>query len=210
MCIIAVKPAGVVIDEEAKKWLRNGASNNTHGAGLMYSDGEVVHYNKGWGREDKTKTIKCFIKYAASIPAEYPMVIHFRNASSEPKDAGNTHPIPLFLGDEALRKTEGTCDIALVHNGVVDEWSKKRNRDYPYSDTQMLARKLNDMGIEAEDVPDELWRNYTIRDPGARDNRYVVMTPTALDVVGDFIEVDEGWLFSNNYYTESDMRPKHS
>ena len=205
MCIIAVKPAGVTIDDTAKEWLRNGGEKNQDGAGLMYSDGNVVHYNKGWEYEDKSKR---FIERAASIPAKYPMVIHFRNASpGTPKKAGNTHPIPLFCGDAALLQTEGKCDIALVHNGNVTELLKENtssdNCDRSYSDTQMLAKELKDRDIKVEKVPDELLRKYTVRTKN-KDNRYAVMTPTALHVIGDFIAEKNGWLFSNG-----DYRSKH-
>ena len=213
MCIIAVKPAGITIDDTAKEWLRNGGEKNQDGAGLMYSDGSVVHYNKGWEYEDKSKR---FIERAASIPAKYPMVIHFRNASpGTPRKPGNTHPIPLFDGsdgphrdhvpncDDILLRTKGTCYIALVHNGNVTELLKENTLSDTYSDTQMLAKELKNRGIEAEKVPDELLRKYTVRTKN-KDNRYAVMTPTALHVIGDFIAEKNGWLFSNG-----DYRSKH-
>lgn len=188
MCIIAVKPSGIKVDDLAKFWLRNCAESNPDGAGIMYTDWENVHYHKGFMG---LKAIEKTLEYAESLPSEYPMVFHYRIATHGRVNPGTTHPFPLFGDEESVVQTHGVAPCAIVHNGIISRMPK--NEDF--SDTQLLVKRINKIpNISAEQVPDILHL--------VGGGSYCVLSPTRVTLVGGF-EEDKGWYFSNMSYKYS-------
>ena len=185
MCVIAVKPSGVEVDDLAKFWLQNCAAGNPDGAGIMYTDWENVHYHKGFmGPKALEKTLE----YAEAIPSEYPVVFHYRIATHGQVNPGTTHPFPLFGDEGSVCATKGLASGALVHNGIISRMPKSAE----FSDTQLLVKRINQIpNISVEQVPDILHL--------IGGGSYCVMSPTKVTLVGIF-EEDNGWYFSNMSY----------
>ena len=189
MCIIAVRPQGYEMDDMAREWLESCATWNDDGAGIMYTDGEKVYWHKGFMGED---AISKTIEYAENIPAEFPMVLHYRIGTHGSINPATTHPFPLFCDDDMLKFTSGEADAVLAHNGIISQMPQSKE----FSDTQMLIRHLNMIpDISAEQVP-------SILPMLGGHNLYALMTPRGVTTVGDFIEEKNGWLFSNGTYAE--------
>ena len=193
MCIIAVRPQGYEMDEKAREWLTSCAMYNSDGAGIMYTDGDKVYWHKGFMGED---AIDKTIEYAESIPSEYPMVLHYRIGTHGSINPATTHPFPLFCDDDMLKFTSGEADVVLAHNGIISQMPSSKE----YSDTQMMIRYLNMIpNLSAEQIP-------SILPMLGGHNLYALMTPQGVTTVGEFVEEDNGWLFSNSTYVEMRMK----
>ena len=185
MCIIAIRPQGVGMDEQSEHWLENCALTNDDGAGMMYADGNNVYWHKGFMGD---AAIDRMIDYARNIPKEYPMVLHYRIATHGCINPETTHPFPLYKGDDSLTHLIGASQAALVHNGIIQQMPYHIN----YSDTQQLVRYINEMP--------ELGTDYLLNVLNmVGGGLYALMTPNKVHTVGEFIE-DNGWLFSNHDY----------
>ena len=185
MCIIAVKPGGVEIDEQARKWLENCAGANRDGGGLMWSDGDKVHWYKGFmGQDAFEKTLEL----GESLPIDYPIAFHYRIATHGGISRATTHPFSILQGDEGLVKLNGESDVALVHNGIISSMPL----DPTYSDTQMLVRQINDI---PDTEPNQVADIVNVVGGGS----YCVMTKDRVTLIGYFTEEDD-WFFSNSTY----------
>ena len=100
MCIIAIQPKGIVIDEYT---LRNCWENNNDGAGIMYSINGEVHVHK---ELNSFKKFMKFKKYVDSLNVN--CVIHFRISTSGKIDKNNIHPFKV------------NDDLFFCHNGILD------------------------------------------------------------------------------------------
>ena len=194
MCVIAIRPKGVEFDDKCREWIINCAASNPDGAGVMYSDGEQVHWHKGFmGENAAEKTIE----YIEKIPSENQMVLHYRIGTHGKKDEGTTHPFPLWCGDDAVKETEGIAPAVLMHNGIISQMPHKSD----FSDTQQLVQYLNKIPeLNLSQLPYIL----SLTDGGL----YAVLAPNRLITVGDFEEEENGWMFSNNSYLGLRKRAK--
>ena len=185
MCIIAVKPAGVAFDDTAQEWLINCAAANKDGAGVMWTDGNVVNWHKGFMGADAEKRT---LEYARKLPADRAAVFHFRIGTHGKVDARTTHPFPVNSGSKALRALKGKARIVVAHNGIISQMA----RHEMYSDTQQLIRYLNDLSLKAAQLCPVL----ELVDGG----KFAVMTPNTITLVGKFEKESNGWQFSNTSY----------
>lgn len=108
----------VVIESEAGPTLtelRLMESDNPHGAGMAWADGNVVRYRKGMTAG------QCFA-LLKKIPR--PALLHFRWATHGPKVARLTHPFPLGYRAITSTKLKGKAPAVLIHNGVWRDYEK--------------------------------------------------------------------------------------
>lgn len=190
MCIIVAKPKGAKVPK--RKHLRNCELTNRDGIGVMYQ------------REgDKLVTIKKDFHNASAlhkwltnhIQPEDTCVIHFRLATSGKTDFGNRHPFPITRKKEYLRKINMRCKKAVVHNGVLLQYSGHKK----YSDTQKFTLMLlADPHIKEclhEEATQELIEGYI-----GRDKLAILDNEHGLHLIGTFIE-NKGCYYSNSGYT---------
>jgi hypothetical protein len=115
MCIIAVKPSGVVIPP--LQILKNCWENNDNGAGVMYSDNDAVNIRKGFLRWEEFEE---FYKTTFADTERFEkssIVFHFRLATHGSVCAENTHPFPVI--DDNPGGLDITTGLAVMHNGVI-------------------------------------------------------------------------------------------
>lgn len=123
MCVIALKPVDKVV---TKRELKNCFSNNSNGAGMMYSvreNGEnLLCVDKGYFGFRK------FYKHFRMMEALYPdspFILHFRIATSGYISADACHPFMIH------------DDLAFVHNGIFSKMGSIKE-----SDTQEFNRTI--------------------------------------------------------------------
>lgn len=125
---------------------------NSHGAGIAWIDktdkkNPTVRWVKGIDAKE-------VIKMAPKLP--FPLVIHFRIASSGAEVPELTHPFPLSYNAEDW--LEGTCSNGvLFHNGTLTGWradlreavhrSKKMLTGGHWNDTRAMAWLIGNFGM---------------------------------------------------------------
>lgn len=111
MCIIAVKPSHVPMPSDATistMWRRN-----PDGAGFMFAHGGQVYIRKGFMHLDGFK------KALRQIPANVPLVLHFRIATHGGISPGMCHPFPIVDSVKKLKSTTYQTKVGIAHNGII-------------------------------------------------------------------------------------------
>ena len=119
MCIIAMKPEGVVLSD-AK--LYHMWKNNPDGAGFMYAENGKLHIVKG------LMDFQTFIKALNEAGPKRKLVLHFRIRTHGAVKEQMTHPFWI------------TNNLGMVHNGVISKLASETTS--LRSDTAVFAAKL--------------------------------------------------------------------
>jgi predicted glutamine amidotransferase len=119
MCIIAVKPENLLLDDVILKTMWD---NNKDGAGLMYAKDAHLHVIKG------LMTFPEFLQEYNKVKHER-LVLHFRIRTHGKTDAEMTHP---FVVDDSL---------AFAHNGVILGLGDQTHSDTWYFN-EVLIKKM--------------------------------------------------------------------
>lgn len=186
MCIIAVKEKGYKLNEE---YVKNCFLHNSDGAGFMFVDNNKVHIEKGFFDVDK------YIERLEELwdnkhLEEKNLVMHFRISTSGGISKETCHPFPITNKLKKLRKTEINCGSGIVHNGIIGKyaWEEKM------SDTQRFI--LDDVF--------SLWRlnnkDVLAKEMKGNGKFCILKSNGEIELYGDFIEKEEGWIFSNESY----------
>lgn len=120
MCIIALKPAGIVIPEKTLKAMWD---NNDDGAGFMYASNGRVRIEKGF------MTFESFLKAYKRAGDFRKIVMHFRIRTHGAISPHLTHPFWIVKGE-----------MGMVHNGIISGLSG--HEDDKESDTSLYAKIL--------------------------------------------------------------------
>ena len=191
MCLIVIKKKGLPLPKE--EHLRNGATANADGLGIMYHKlgAAMVQVKKDFKNIDELLTFQ-----KATIKKDDTAVIHFRLATHGLKDIGNRHPFPVTLNREMLRAGETACQMAMAHNGIIDQYS--RLTPQKYSDTQkfildILAQERIKSGLNDEAIK-KLILHYI-----GNDKLVILDNRGGLLLFNDFVD-EGGILFSNTSY----------
>lgn len=134
MCIIIAKPQGAKLPDD--KYLMRAFESNSDGAGIAYINNGNVCIEKGFFNADK------FIKRAKKIANKTnngAMLLHCRIATQGGVCAGTCHPFPVSQDMRDLRKPFTSCDIALVHNGIISKYTRYSVNRYRDITTQRYA-----------------------------------------------------------------------
>lgn len=119
MCVIAIQPRGIQI---SRKELKNCWDNNSHGAGLMYSNNGKIIVKKEMESFDK------FMEYVNEASKyDSALVIHFRIATSGGINDYNCHPFKVHK------------NLYFCHNGILDIDVPKGSKE---NDTQIFNNSL--------------------------------------------------------------------
>lgn len=186
MCVIAIcKTRGMKESE-----IRGAFAANTHGAGYGWSDGQRIHYRKGFMNVDKL--IESYKD--SKMKRKLPHVVHFRNATSTIcKEL--THPYIISDDSPNVLEYDGDKSI-LFHNGVLSAWRAtmldffmfRANMTVPsglFSDTRFIAIVMSQLGYNSLEL--------------LNAGKFVVLTLDDIKALGDFTN-DKGVLFSNLSY----------
>ena len=186
MCIIAIKEKGYKLNKE---YVENCFMHNPDGAGFMFVNNNKVHIEKGFFDVDK------YIERLEELwdknhLEEKNLVMHFRISTSGGISKETCHPFPISNKLRKLRKTEINCGSGVVHNGIIGKyaWEEKM------SDTQRFI---------LEDIF-SLWRlnnKDTLAKEFKGNGKFCILKSSGdIELYGDFIKKEEGWIFSNESY----------
>lgn len=121
MCVIAIKKRGVEFpkdDSISAMW-----DTNSDGAGFMYAHKDKVIIEKGFMKlsdfQNAIKKVSKAIKKDGVNMTDIPMVLHFRITTHGGTSPQLTHPFPISSQERHLKALDLTCDLGLVHNGII-------------------------------------------------------------------------------------------
>lgn len=196
MCILAVKPYGVLSPDEAT--LRRMFTANPDGAGIAYNFKGKIRIIKG------IMTVEEFITEVGKIPVDSTALIHARIQTSGGVCRELTHPYPLTNDYEKLTATNLTLKegFAVAHNGIFSGFSNKTG----YNDTiQFIGNHLTPLNKLCIDA------GKSILDKSMKPiiNRLVDTSRLAImDTVGNFETYGNGWIEDNGiWYSNSTYKP---
>jgi len=189
MCIIAVKPEGISIDDDIiwACW-----HNNPHGAGMMFRVKEGVQIVKGFMTLD---SLGDYINEYRKFLEENMVVFHFRIGTHGLNNTANTHPFPMSSLEGERSASNLITPAAFVHNGILLNKGNKVD-----SDTYELANNLSF-------IPQDNRLKFLSK-LGGPANKFAVMDKDRTTVIGDF-ESEYGWHFSNYSYEVWTPQPVH-
>lgn len=194
MCIIAICDGRALTKAE----FTNCWSNNNHGAGFSWYEGDAIKYAKGF-MDEKTAW-----RAYTQIKDALPHVAHFRLASAGSKTPGLTHPFTCAdLSPIELNHTG--ADSVLFHNGTISGWrdwhkaficSRRAIPSGEMSDTRLAACLVHRIGA---DILTTL------------EDKFALVTPAGIMIYGGKWETseDEKVTFSNKGFEEK-ARPAWS
>lgn len=119
MCIIAMKPEGIILSEGK---LRHMWTNNPDGAGFMYAEDGKLHIVKGM------MTFASFMSAYNEVGPKRKMVLHFRIRTHGAIKPEMTHPFWI------------NSELGMVHNGTIVKVANETTA--LRSDTAVFAQKL--------------------------------------------------------------------
>ena len=193
--MIVIKRKGVNFPDE--KTLKTIWTNNPHGAGLMYANGEngKVYIDKGYmdwtAFSERIKTLG-----APEVVRNVAVVIHFRIATQGSMMVpGDTQPFPITDNVASLAKLRCACKLGIAHNRIKPFISKEGRIDTRRWIERALAPYT---AVHPEWYKDES----LMEQMGKRiQNKLVVMDRNGeVAYYGDFIQESDGMLYSNTSY----------
>lgn len=116
MCVIVYSPKHTDIPTD--KQLEDMWNANPDGAGYAYISRGRVHYKKGFMT---LAELKADLAPQRDAMKNREFALHFRIGTAGKNDAHTTHPFPISTNFGELRKTEGTVESVLFHNGILDK-----------------------------------------------------------------------------------------
>jgi hypothetical protein len=150
--------------------------NNPDGAGIMWCEGGRVEISKGF------TTARTLSDAIASVPADSPLVVHMRIATSGGIDVGTCHPFPICDQLDALHAANVECTAALAHNGVIS--NMPTDEKLGISDTVYYVQNIVDKLYKGK-VSKRMKNRIKETAPG---NRFAIMTGD-----GDVVRLGSGW-----------------
>lgn len=127
MCVIIVGEK----KKFSKELIRNAMFCNPDGAGVMWACDNTVHIRKGFFNHKEAWDV------INEIEPNQTIVFHARLATSGLVDAGNCHPFPITNSIKSLRSPSIECDVAMCHNGIINNMSSIH-----LSDTQVFVKDM--------------------------------------------------------------------
>ena len=180
---------------------------NSDGAGFMYTDNGKVIIDKGY------MTWKSFIKHYEKLVTTYDnfkdkcLVIHFRIGTGGGNNIHNTHGYPLTNSIDEMQKTHNTCNVGLMHNGIISDYAPKENY---YNDTQEFIKSFvfNLQKFDKEFYKRKYFRDMIKDNSGSKwaildkdDNLYTIGTFSKENGLA-FSNLNHKWTsYHNNYIT---------
>ncbi len=183
--------------EEVFKFIRNGASCNGDGSGIMWKrNGEnIINISKGYfDIEELIEKIKIL-----DLTVDDELVVHHRIGTSGRVSAENTHPFIITTDESESLETETiTINPCMVHNGIFSNIGAYERLNPMLSDTYAFSRYImpNLLGIlnQSKSVFKEMTSNIV-----GFDKICILHPDKDLELIGNFIE-SNGYYHSNSGY----------
>lgn len=185
MCVICHKPANVRFPE--RDVIEAMWDANKDGAGVMWRDGDVVRWKKGFMKKDDF--FSWFDKNRKKLEATE-CALHFRITTHGGTNQGNCHPFPCFKGGKP-HALKGKGKFVLMHNGIMP--LVPRSDDL--SDTAEYALRAQESGDPVR------FLKATAEFVG-QDSRMVMFAPATTWFVGKWEKrtPDDGCQYSNLHF----------
>ena len=191
MCVIAVQnknQPNLTYDE-----VRAMCKQNPHGFGIMWNDGKKTYYKKGFFK------IKEFYDFYVTIRQDKKVcdvALHMRIGTGSNIDVANCHPFPITSVPKRIKSSQGTCDVAIMMNGIIGSSTKE------FSDTALYTMNTLKMYYDS-DV--RFYKHFTRNQKLLFDNeihgcRFAFMDKNSCDLFGI------GW---SNYNEKAMVSNRH-
>ena len=198
MCIIIAKEKKVGLPTYSQ--LFNSFEYNSDGAGFMYVNNGKVVIDKGY------MTWKKFYKRYQKLCRKFnnfegqSLIMHFRIGTSSGNTPQNTHPYPISNKVNDLHKTYTTCDLGMVHNGIIRDYTPL-DKHSNTNDTQEFILKY--VSTLYNNYPKFYKNKYIMNGMEDITNSKLAFMDTSgyIYYVGDFI-TENGVKFSNSSYED--------
>lgn len=188
MCIIVAVPRTEKLTYEI---VENCFTNNSDGAGFMWSDGSKVYINKGYM---KLAQIWADLQ---KVPENVDLVCHFRIATSGKINSGNCHPFPLIKDMKEMQRNHTSCEAGVAHNGIISFCAPNQYLQASFSDTMIF---ISDYLYKSGNA----WKKQAVQKmiQLATNSKFAIMTHDKTHLIGDFQCVN-GIYYSNSSYLKS-------
>ena len=121
MCVVAIKNKGVEFPNDDS--IKAMWDANSDGAGFMYALDNKVFIEKGFMKlsdlNGAVALLEKRLKKKDLTLNDIPMVLHFRITTHGGTTPHLTHPFPISSQEKHLKALDLTCDLGLVHNGII-------------------------------------------------------------------------------------------
>lgn len=198
MCIIAIKNKKNrnFKNEELEQMF----INNPDGAGFMYVENNKVKIDKGY------MTFKDFKNHFDLLNKKFnnfknrSLILHFRIGTSGTNSRKNCHPYPISKKLKDLQKTKINCDLGVVHNGIIREYTPSFDNKIDFNDTQNFI--INYLAPLEEHWSDFYKNKRQLEALENVTNSKLAFLNKNGDVYlsGDFVENEDGLIFSNETF----------
>ena len=121
MCVIAIKKPGINVPDDQN--IKDMWETNSDGAGFMYAFKNKVFIEKGFMKLDDLMNAMKHLSKRLKVDnlelKDIPIVYHFRIKTHGANNPANTHPFPISSKEQHLKALDLTCDLGMVHNGII-------------------------------------------------------------------------------------------
>jgi hypothetical protein len=184
MCVIIVCKTRGLTEKEVTQAFRA----NDDGAGYAWYDSGKIRYKKGFMEVEHV--IDAY--FSGGVNNIFPHIIHFRNATNK-VTRKLTHPF-IISEKSSLKLTHQGTEPLLFHNGILPDWKNKmldfylnnakKIPDGDFSDSRFIAIMAHFLGHNILSI---------------LGDKFVIITPTSIDLYGKF-EEDDGIVATNKSY----------
>lgn len=198
MCIIVSKEKNKLIP--TKEILKNCFDNNPDGAGFMYVYDKKVNIEKGFMNFESLYNRIIELDKQINLKKRS-LIIHFRIGTSGKNDKATCHPFPISNNANELRAEKITCNLAMVHNGIISNFVYG---DGVLSDTQNYIKDFvyNLYKINKRFLYSKYTKN--ILDTSCNHTKLAFLTSDdIIHYYGNFEKDENGIKYSNGTYKYS-------
>lgn len=145
MCVIVYKPTGSSMPTTLEKCF----NANPHGAGYMLPYNGAVVIRKGFMTyNDFINDLNGFITENNINVETTPIAFHFRITTQGGVQKELTHPFSVCDSYDNMRKLENTCDLAMMHNGIIRLTSVYGGAKVNYNDSMTFIKNYANLIID--------------------------------------------------------------
>lgn len=195
MCVIILKQKGIKRDLINLELLEKCEKKNPHGMGITHIDKKT---NKIKIKKNFKNIFELYSYYTANIIDDDICIIHFRKMGMGKLTKEQVMPFPISTNYEDLIKDDIVCDIAVVHNGVINKYIKNEN----YIKTGLSDTQLFILEILSNFTKDDLFKNDGVKKvikDYLNNNKMILFSNDKSLIFGQFVKSEKygELLFSN-------------
>ena len=112
----------------------NAAKTNPHGMGWMTNIDGKIFYKKGYFNVNEFYNDYVTLR---NNPKLVDIAMHFRIGTGSAIDIANCHPFPISKSKKRIKSAHGTCDVAIMMNGIIGKSTNEFSDTAIYTMTQL-------------------------------------------------------------------------